>query len=73
MDLVETVLTALRDSVNRSDIPTDTEIIRLSAGNQRVHFLELPFLAGLEEISEPEKEPPLNEKQMRQAIAFYYT
>ena len=71
MDLVETVLTALRDSVNRSDIPTDTEIIRLSAGNRR-HFLELPFLAGLEEISEPEKEPPLNEKQMRQAIAFYY-
>ena len=69
--LIEAVLAAFRDSVSRSDIPTDTEIIRLSAGNRR-HFLELPFLAGLEEISEPEKEPPLNEKQMRQAIAFYY-
>ena len=70
-DLLETVLAALRDSVNRSDVPTDTEIIRLRAGNQR-YFLELPFLTSLE-LSEPEKELPLNERQMRQAIAFYYT
>ena len=69
--LIEVVLTALRASVNRSDVPTDTEIIRLRAGNQR-YFLELPFLAGLE-LSEPEKETPCNERQMRQAIAFYYT
>ena len=69
--LIETVLTALRDSVKCSDVPTDAEIIRLRAGNQR-YFLELPFLAGLE-LSEPEKELPLNERQMRQAIAFYYT
>ncbi len=70
--LIEAVLAALRNSINRSDVPTDTEIIRLRAGNQR-YFLELPFLASLEELSEPEKKPPLNEKQMRQAIAFYYT
>ena len=70
-DLIETVLAALRDSVNRSDIPTDTEIIRLGAKNQR-HYLGLPFLAGLEELSESEKEPPLNERQMRQAITFHY-
>ena len=70
--MVEAVLAALRASVNRSDVPTDTEIIRLRGGNQR-YFLELPFLAGLEELSEPDKEPPLNERQMRQAIAFYYT
>ena len=70
-DLIETVLTALRDSVDRSDVPTDTEIIRLRADNRR-HYLGLPFLAGLEELSQPEKEPPLNEKQMRQAVAFYY-
>ena len=74
--LIETVLTALRDSINRSDVPTDTEIIRLRAGNQKRvrqrYFLELPFLAGLEELSEPDEEPPLNERQMRQAIAFYY-
>ncbi len=70
-DLVETVLAALRDSINRSDVPTDAEIIRLRAENQR-YFLELPFLAGLE-LSKPERETPLNEKQMRQAIAFYYT
>ena len=75
-DLIETVLTALRDSINRSDVPTDTEIIRLRAGNQKHvrqrYFLELPFLAGLEELPEPEKKPPLNERQIRQAIAFYY-
>ena len=70
-DLVETVLTAFRNSVNRSDVPTDAEILRLRADNQR-YFLELPFLAGLE-LFEPEQELPLNEKQMRQAIAFYYT
>ena len=70
-NLIETVLIALQDSVNRSDVPTDAEIIRLSAGNQW-YFLELPFLAGLEELSEPEKEPLLAEIQMRQAVAFYY-
>ena len=70
-DLVEAVLAALRASVNRSDVPTDTEIIRLRGGSQR-YFLELPFLAGME-LSEPDKEPPLNERQMRQAIAFYCT
>ena len=74
--LIETVLTALRDSINRSDVPTDTEIIRLCAGSQKHvrqrYFLELPFLAGLEELPEPEKEPSLNERQIRQAIAFYY-
>ncbi len=71
-DLIETVLAALRDSVNRSDVPTAAEIIRLHSDKQR-YFLELPFLAGMEELSEPEKELQLNERQMRQAIAFYYT
>ncbi len=69
--LIEMVLVGLRGSISRNDVPTDAEIIRLSAGNRR-HFLELPFLAGLEELSEPEREPPLNERQMRQCIAFYY-
>ena len=70
-DLIEAVLAALRNSVNRSDVPTDTEIIRLRADNRR-HYLGLPFLAGLEELSKLEKEPPLNERQMRQAITFHY-
>ena len=71
-DLIETVLVSLRETINRDDVPTDAEIIRLSAKSQR-HFLKRPFLAGLEELSEPEKEPPLNERQMRQAVAFYYS
>lgn len=71
-DLVEMVLTAFRDSVNRSDVPDEAEIIRFHAENRR-HYLGLPFLVGLEELYEPEKEPPLNERQMRQAVAFYYS
>ena len=69
--LIKTVLAGLQRTISRNDLPTDTEIIRLHADNQR-YLLELPFLAGLEELSEPEKEPPLNERQMRQAVAFHY-
>ena len=71
-DLLETVLAALRDSISRRDVPDDAEIIQLRANNQ-MSPLERPFLAGLEELSKPDKEPPLNDMQMRQAIAFYYT
>ena len=71
-DLLDTVLAALRDSISRRDVPDDAEIIQLRANNQ-MSLLERPFLAGLEELSEPDKEPPLNNMQMRQAIAFYYT
>ena len=70
--LIEAVLTALRDSIKRIDLPDDAEIIQLRANNQ-MSLLERPFLAGLEELSEPEKKPPLNKRQVRQAIAFYYT
>ena len=70
--LTEDVRTALRDSVDRRDVPDDAEIIQLRANNQ-MSPLERPFLAGLEELSEPDKKPPLNERQIRQAIAFYYT
>ena len=71
--LIEAVLEGLRGSVGRSDVPDDAEIIRLEAGNQR-HYLALPFLAGLEEITgaTPEGDLPLDDKQMRQAFAFLY-
>ncbi len=67
-DLVETTLAAFRDSINRSDVPTDTEILRLREENRR-HLLEHPCLAGLKR-SQPEG--LFDEKQMRQALAFYY-
>ena len=67
-DLVETTLAAFRDSINRGDVPTDTEILRLREENRR-HPLEHPCLAGLER-SQPEG--LFDEKQMRQALAFYY-
>lgn len=71
--LTEVVLEGLRESVGRSDVPDDAEIMRLGAENQ-IHLFALPFLAGLEEIvsATPEGDLPLDEKQMRQALAFLH-
>ncbi len=72
--LVETVLKAFQESLIRSDIPDEAEIIQLRENNE-AHYLALPFLAGMEEIfrNNPEfEEIPIKEKQLRQAIAFYY-
>ena len=73
-DLVETVLRAFRESLIRSDVPDEAEIIQLRENN-KAHYLALPFLAGMEEIfrNNPESnEIPVGEKQLRQALAFYY-
>lgn len=71
--LIKAVLEGLCGSVVRSDVPDDAEIMRLRTENQ-IHPLALPFLAGLEEIAKatPEGDLPLDEKQMRQALAFLY-
>ena len=71
--LFEAALEGFRSSVGRSDVPGAADIIRLRAENQ-IHPLALPFLAGLEEIAKatPEGDLPLDEKQMRQALAFLY-
>ena len=71
--LIEAVRKGLRGSVGRSDVPDVAEIIRLGAENQ-IHYLTLPFLAGLEEIARaaPEGALPFDEKQMCQAFAFLY-
>lgn len=73
-NLVNIVLKAFRDSVVRSDVPDEAEIIQLRKNNE-VHYLALPFLAGMEELfqNDPESdEIPIAEKQMRQALAFYF-
>lgn len=73
-DLIETTLKAFQESLIRSDIPDEAEIIQLREDN-KAHYLALPFLAGMEEIfrNNPEfEEIPIEERQLRQAIAFYY-
>lgn len=72
--LVNTVLKGLRGSVVRTDIPDETEIIKLRESNQ-THCIALPFLAGLEEVFKNISESceiSIGEKQSWQALAFYY-
>ena len=73
-ELVGTVLSGLRESVFRHDLPTESEIIDLGVSN-RTHLLAYPFMAGLEELalSTPNHEISLNEQQMRLALAIHYT
>ena len=73
-DLIEEVTDAFRGAIRRSDVPSPAEIIRLHACN-RGHHLALPFLAGLEELGRaaPMATLPLEEEQIRQALALHYT
>ena len=73
-DLVETVLKAFRESIIRFDVPSEVDIIKLRENNE-THHMALPFLAGMEEMFKNDPEPdeiPVGEKQLRQALAFYY-
>ena len=72
-ELIQAVLCGLRDTINRHDLPTDSEIIRLGVQNRR-HFLTYPFMAGLEEIAvtTPNHEISLNEEQMRLALTIHF-
>ena len=66
-DLVEAALDGLCGAVNRSDVPDAEEVMRLNREKQW-HLMNLPFLAGLEEIGGPP-----DERRLRQALAIYYT
>ncbi len=72
-DLTKAALTGLRETIWRDDVPEIEEIIRLRSESS-MHYLALPFLAGVDEIqrTEPAELCQLNESQMRKALAFYY-
>ena len=73
-EIVETVLTGIRGTVTREDLPSDEEIINLSA-RKRMHFLSYPFLAGLDEV-QPEPltwDDILDVDRARLALALHYT
>ena len=67
-DFLEVVLDSLRGSVNRADVPDAEQIVCLFVKEKQIHFMALPFLSGLEM-----NEGPADERQVRQALAVYYT
>lgn len=71
-DLVDTVIAALRASPARTDLPDETEILRL-ADQGKQHLLMLPFMVGLNEHPPLRPgEPPLDEPGMRRALTFRF-
>ena len=67
--LIDATLKGLRGAVDREDVPDIKEIL----GDQEeghMHYLGLPFLAGLEEVEEDPSR--WDDSRIRKAIAFYY-
>ncbi len=73
-DLVEAVLSGFRKTIKRDDLPTDRQILRLGTSNRTDH-LALPFMAGLEEITNavPSGGADIDERLFRRALAIHYT
>ncbi len=73
-NLIQAVLEGLRRSIDRSDLPTVSEVISLGI-RDRQHYLALPFMAGMEEAvrTAQDRDLSLDEKQMRLALAIHYT
>ena len=72
--LVEAALSGLRGAPYRPDVPEVADILRLRA-ESRLHYLSLPFLAGLEVIEreDPARLATLDDTRRRTALALYYT
>ncbi len=72
--LIDATLLGLQGVIDREDVPDINEILSLR-GRDRIHYLSLPFLAGLEELERtvPEEDPSRwSDDRIRKAIAFYY-
>ena len=72
--LVEAAVAGLRGAVDRDDMPTYKEVIKLH-GQDQWHRLALPFLAGIEEIDQSSGSAvdALGTSRLRLALAFHYT
>ena len=72
--LIDATLQGFRGTVDREDVPDVKEILGLRERN-RMHYLGLPFLAGLAEVERtaPEEDPSQwDDDRIRKAVAFYY-
>ncbi|MCY4586272.1 MAG: hypothetical protein OXB98_09575 [Bryobacterales bacterium] len=72
-DLIDAALLGLRGVVDREDVPDIDETLELREKGQ-IHYLGMPFLAGLEEIERtaPENPSRWDDGRIRKAIGFYY-
>ena len=73
-DLVDPALAALKGAIARSDLPTPSELVRLTTEG-RLHLLAYPVMAGLRERTGDDhaKPPPLDDRQARLAMTIWYT
>ena len=72
--LIDVALQGLQGVINREDVPDIGEILSLQERG-RMHYLGLPFLAGLAELERtaPEEDPSRwDDGRIRKAVAFYY-
>ena len=68
--LVEATLAGMRGTLSRNEVPEPAEIIG-NTGSGQEYRVALPFLVGMEEI-EHEAVLRMNDRQVRQALAFRY-
>ena len=71
--LIDATLKGLRGVIDREDVPDVKEILSLRE-KSHMHYLNLPFLAGLAELEGTAEEDPSrwDDSRIRKAIAFYY-
>ena len=67
--LIDAALTGLRGSVDREDVPDIKEILD-DKEKGHMHYLGLPFLAGLEEVEEDASQ--WSDSRISKAVTFYY-
>ena len=72
--LIDAALESLRGAIEREDVPDVEEILGLKKKGH-IHYLGLPFLAGLAEVERTSPEDPAqwDDDRIRKAIAFYYS
>ena len=71
--LIDAALYGLRQSIDRTDVPETSDIVKLSEEGQSF-YISLPILAGMSEIArtEPENLYRLNKCQLHAVLACYY-
>ena len=71
--LIDATLKGLRGVIDREDVPNIKEILSLRK-KSHMHYLNLPFLAGLAELERTAEEDPSrwDDGRIRKAVAFYY-
>ena len=69
--LIAAVLYGLRGVIDRKDVPDLEEILRLRE-EKKTHFLDLPFLASIEEAEKATDPSQWDDDLIGKAIGFYY-